>query len=94
MCFEAYLRAFVTESPQTSSDRDTHSQFRIDADRETQNILQSGDNCESARGQDTGTEKEEEDRATEKRTNEIRSPAVPQVDKSRQQCLDHTNKIT
>ena len=62
--------------------------------RETLNTTQSGDNCESARGQDTGTEIEEEERATETRTDDMTSPAVPQDDKSRQQRLDHTNKIT
>ena len=76
-----------------TSDQDTQSQFSTYVDREKLNTTQAGDNCESARGQDTGTEMEEGG-ATETRTDDITSPAVPQDDKSRQQSLDHTNKIT
>ena len=66
---------YVLDSPQTS-DRHAQSQFSTDLDRETQNIIQSGDNCESASGQDTGTEMEEDD-VTKTWTDDITSPAVP-----------------
>mgnify|MGYP001795929769 CR=1 FL=1 len=76
-----------------TSDQDTQSQCSTYVDREMLNTTQSGDNCDSKRCQDPYTEMEA-DGVTETPTDDITSPAVPQDDKSRQQSLDYTNKIT
>ena len=77
--------------PHTTSVEHTQSQYSPHADISSQNTTQSGDNCDSTGSEDTCTEME--DGATEARTDDITSPAVPHDNKSRQQHLDYTNKI-
>ena len=74
-----------------TSGQDSQSQCSTNVDREKLNTTQSGDNCDSTGSEDTCTEME--DGATEARTDDITSPAVPHDNKSRQQHLDYTNKI-
>ena len=83
---------YLPDFSQTSG-QDTQSQCSTNVDRETLNTTQSGDNCDSTGSEDTCTEMEEVGVA-ETRTDDITSPTVPHDNKSRQQHLDHTNKIT